>query len=78
MADKIAHPQTLLVAAKITHLVEAENLRLIDSGVDGVDPFDIGEIILNASIAALVRTFRSFEIGDDEELVTALRAGLRQ
>jgi hypothetical protein len=75
MADKIAHPQTLLVAAKITHLVEAENLRLIDSGVD---PFDIGEIILNASIAALVRTFRSFEIGDDEELVTALRAGLRQ
>jgi hypothetical protein len=40
--------------------------------------FDIGEIILNASIVALVRTFRSFEIGDDEELVTALRAGLSQ
>jgi len=74
MVDMIADRDTHVVAAKIVHLVRSENLRLIDSGAD---LFTVGETLLNGSIAALVSTFRSLEISDDEELVKALRTGLR-
>lgn len=43
----------------------------------GADRATVGETLVHGMIAALVTVFRALPVGDDEELVTALRKCLR-
>jgi hypothetical protein len=64
------------VAARIRNLVvKAERLRLTFMGVDRAAA---NEILVNGTIMGLVHVFREVKIGNDEELVKALRECLRK
>jgi hypothetical protein len=75
MVNTMVDREAKAVAAKIVNLViKAEDKRLTDSGANRAA---IREILVNGTIIALVGVFRTANIGNEEELVKALRECLR-